>query len=116
MNEIEESKNRSKEKLASLKEAILTKDTITSHKHFCIYTTGSYGREEAGEYSDIDLFFVSEEPIKKIDKILELKEEVEEIQDEIISFLGTSEEETVKKVLKYTWNMKYLMWTMKIRR
>jgi DNA polymerase beta domain protein region len=70
MNEIEESKNRSKEKLASLKEAILTKDTITSHKHFCIYTTGSYGREEAGEYSDIDLFFVSEEPIKKIDKIL----------------------------------------------
>lgn len=38
--------------------------------------------------------------MKKIDKILELKEEVEEIQDEIISFLGTSEEETVKKVLK----------------
>lgn len=33
----------------------------------------------------------------KIDKILELKEEIE---DEIISFLGTSEEETVKKVLK----------------
>lgn len=32
--------------------------------------------------------------MKKIDKILELKEEVEEIQDE------TSEEETVKKVLK----------------
>lgn len=40
------------------------------------------------------------ERMKKIDKILELKEEVEEIQDEIISFLGTSEEETVKKVLK----------------
>jgi hypothetical protein len=40
------------------------------------------------------------EEMKKIDKILELKEEVEEIQDEIISFLGTSEEETVKKVLK----------------
>lgn len=38
--------------------------------------------------------------MKKIDKILELKEEVEEIQDEIISFLGTSEEKTVKKVLK----------------
>lgn len=38
--------------------------------------------------------------MKKIDKILDLKEEVEEIQDEIISFLGTSEEETVKKVLK----------------
>lgn len=40
------------------------------------------------------------ERMKKIDKILELKEEIEEIQDEIISFLGTSEEEIVKKVLK----------------
>ena len=38
--------------------------------------------------------------MKKIDKILELKEEVEEIQDEIISFLVTSDEESVNRVLK----------------
>ncbi len=37
---------------------------------------------------------------EKIDKILELKEEIEEIQDEIISFLVNSEEKTVKRVLK----------------
>ncbi len=38
--------------------------------------------------------------MEKIDKILELKEEIEEIQDEIISFLVTSDEESVKRVLK----------------
>ena len=38
--------------------------------------------------------------MEKIDKILELKEEIEEIQDEIISFLVNSEEESVKRVLK----------------
>ena len=35
--------------------------------------------------------------MEKIDKILELKEE---IQDEIISFLVASDEESVKRVLK----------------
>lgn len=38
--------------------------------------------------------------MEKIDKILELKEEIEEIQDEIISFLVASDEESVKRVLK----------------
>ena len=38
--------------------------------------------------------------MEKIDKILELKEEIEEIQDEIISLIVTSDEESVKRVLK----------------
>ena len=50
------------------------------------------------------------ERMKKIDKILELKEEVEEIQDEIISFLVTSDEESVKRVLK---SMRYYRYSWK---
>lgn len=38
--------------------------------------------------------------MEKIGKILELKEEIEEIQDEIISLIVTSDEESVKRVLK----------------
>lgn len=38
--------------------------------------------------------------MKKIEKIKELKEETEEIQDEIISLLVNSEEEKTKKILR----------------
>lgn len=73
MKEIEKSKNHSINKLEDFKCKINLKETICSHENFCIYTTGSYGREEAGNESDIDLFFInsdSEQKFKKIDKIL----------------------------------------------
>lgn len=70
MNEIESSRKHSVEKLEELKQKVLSETIISKHKHFCIYTTGSYGREEAGESSDIDLFFITDHSIGKIDKIL----------------------------------------------
>lgn len=44
-----------------------------SKNNLCIYTTGSYGRHEASENSDIDLFFLDAEedkPTSNIDKTL----------------------------------------------
>lgn len=41
--------------------------------NLCIYTTGSFGRYEAGEYSDLDLFFVvdgKQKDIPRLSKIL----------------------------------------------
>ena len=73
MKEIENSKNHSINRLEEFKSKINLKKTISCHQKFCIYTTGSYGREEAGNESDIDLFFInsdSEQKFKKIDKIL----------------------------------------------
>ncbi|HEX2787388.1 MAG TPA: nucleotidyltransferase domain-containing protein [Ignavibacteria bacterium] len=47
---------------------------MQNHQDLCIYTTGSYGRLEACEFSDIDLFFLydnnKEKEFPKIDKIL----------------------------------------------
>lgn len=42
-----------------------------SFKEICIYATGSFGRNEAGEKSDLDIFLISkEEKISNIDSIL----------------------------------------------
>lgn len=46
--------------LEILKEKISRCPDIVSSDKFCIFTTGSYGRLEAGEHSDLDLFFAYE--------------------------------------------------------
>lgn len=45
---------------------------LAAAPHLAIYATGSYGRREASQYSDLDLFFVAqgEQPISKICKTL----------------------------------------------
>lgn len=70
MNEIERSRMYSVKKLEELKQKVFLETIVPQHQYFCIYTTGSYGREEAGENSDIDLFFITDQSIGKIDKIL----------------------------------------------
>ena len=39
---------------------------LESCENLCIYTTGSFGRREAGEHSDLDLFFVQDGEIEAI--------------------------------------------------
>lgn len=42
---------------------------LKKQKDYCIYITGSYGRLEASEYSDLDLFFLSNNEVSKPSKI-----------------------------------------------
>lgn len=72
MKEIVKSKKFSEATIEKLRNEISSKPNIKKHEEFCIYTTGSYGRNEAGKRSDIDLFFINleEVSISKIDKIL----------------------------------------------
>jgi len=51
-------KAASESKITSLKDAVSSLKQVTSSSGMCIYVTGSYGRLEASEYSDLDLFFV----------------------------------------------------------
>ena len=42
---------------------------LKSQADYCIYTTGSYGRLEACEYSDLDLFFLTDNERTNFSKI-----------------------------------------------
>ena len=57
---IEERKGWSECRVNSFKRAVESLDEITKHTDLCIYVTGSFGRLEASEYSDLDLFFIKE--------------------------------------------------------
>lgn len=56
--------------LEKLKRKIEASEIIQSRSDFCIYTTGSYARQEAGENSDLDLFFIYENSEDKFPKII----------------------------------------------
>ena len=55
--------------LSDLKLNIEKSSIIQSRNDFCIYTTGSYARQEAGKNSDLDLFFIFENAEDKFSKI-----------------------------------------------
>ncbi len=62
----------SKVRLNVLRKEIINIDELSKNS-LCIYATGSYGRHEASENSDIDLFFLDakeESPTSNIDKTL----------------------------------------------
>ncbi len=66
----------SKEKLKTFIDKVSEIQVLKDNK-LCIYTTGSYGRLEASEYSDIDLFFIDtddESSTSNIDRILIIAE------------------------------------------
>jgi hypothetical protein len=48
----------SKGKLTALRAGLAESQPVSSLSELCIYATGSYGRGEASDYSDVDLFFV----------------------------------------------------------
>lgn len=62
----------SSQQLKVLKQKIAKIKELKSEIGLCIYTTGSYGRLEAGKFSDIDLFFLtnSRANISKISKTI----------------------------------------------
>lgn len=55
-----ERKKFSQEKLTSFEELLNEQDSLKELKNLCIYVTGSYGRLEASQFSDIDLFFLED--------------------------------------------------------
>jgi predicted nucleotidyltransferase len=70
--EIKQHIEYSKVRLNVLKDHISKIDELSKNS-LCIYTTGSYGRHEASENSDLDLFFLDaeeEKPTSNIDKML----------------------------------------------
>jgi len=70
--QIKEHTEFSKVRLNVLRKQI-SKISELSQNSLCIYTTGSYGRHEASENSDLDLFFLDSDenkPTSNIDKIL----------------------------------------------
>lgn len=72
---IQTRKDRSIKAISDISLAISRDVDLPDIQDLCIYITGSYGRLEAHEYSDLDLFFVSKSgssmhPIPKVDKAL----------------------------------------------
>ena len=69
---LNEHKKYSKNRLNEISKRISEIDQLSTNK-LCIYTTGSYGRLEASENSDLDLFFIDTDedtPTSNIDKTL----------------------------------------------
>lgn len=58
MSVIERRVHFSQERLATLRERISDIGALRDRQDLCIYATGSFGRLEASEHSDLDLFFV----------------------------------------------------------
>ena len=67
--------NYSLERVESFRKRIATINSDVDISNLCVYVTGSYGRREASEYSDLDLFFIHlgserSHAISNIDKAL----------------------------------------------
>ena len=58
---LQERKNYSKTRLDDLRRKIVSIDELSEQPNLSIYVTGSYGRLEAHQNSDLDLFFVSDQ-------------------------------------------------------
>ncbi|MBK9352540.1 MAG: hypothetical protein IPN09_00755 [Bacteroidetes bacterium] len=67
--EINQKATYSLSRLEEFKEYLSKSSDIKAQSDFCIYTTGSYGRLEASEHSDLDLFFLSDTDRTKFSKI-----------------------------------------------
>lgn len=55
MDELAERRRRTGDRIAQLHGCLSDTETMLRDKA-CVYATGSFGRGEAGEYSDLDLF------------------------------------------------------------
>ncbi|WP_114939632.1 nucleotidyltransferase domain-containing protein [Mucilaginibacter endophyticus] len=62
-------KEYSQSKIDLIKASIQEIEELKKHKNLCIYVTGSFGRQEATEYSDVDIFFINSETEDQISKL-----------------------------------------------
>ena len=74
-NLIDERKAWSEAKINDFREAVSALPEVNKHEGLCIYVTGSFGRLEASEHSDLDLFFITggvsrDAKMSRIDKTL----------------------------------------------
>ena len=72
---IDERRAWSEGRIKAFKEVVSALPEVSAHGDLCIYVTGSFGRLEASEHSDLDLFFISgsvsgHTQMSRIDKIL----------------------------------------------
>lgn len=56
---IDERREWSEARINDFKEAVSALPEVSAHGDLCIYVTGSFGRLEASEHSDLDLFFIN---------------------------------------------------------
>lgn len=79
MSDFKERKKFSEERLLEIKEKIGALESIKPFQDLCIFVCGSYGRKEAHQGSDLDIFFINyaieDNPLKKsklnkVDEIL----------------------------------------------
>ena len=56
---IKERRKWSEARINCFKEAVSALPEVSAHGDLCIYVTGSFGRLEASEHSDLDLFFIN---------------------------------------------------------
>ena len=72
---IVERKKWSESRIGEFSKAVSALPDVTKHDDLCIYVTGSFGRLEASEHSDLDLFFIKRSAqchaeMSRIDKTL----------------------------------------------
>ena len=65
----------SESRVDAFRTAVASLPEVTKHADLCIYVTGSFGRLEASEHSDLDLFFIRDDDedegqMSRIDKTL----------------------------------------------
>lgn len=56
-------------RLSDLRSSLLKREHVANFEGLVIYTTGSYGRLEASQYSDIDLFFMMTKARGELDEL-----------------------------------------------
>lgn len=64
-NLIDERKVWSEVKIENFRQVVRNLPEVTEHDDLCIYVTGSFGRLEASEYSDLDLFFIKSDELRQ---------------------------------------------------
>lgn len=69
MEKIRKKESYSIKRLEEFKSNLSDSPELKNQENLCIYTTGSYGRLEASQYSDIDLFFLYSNGVKEFPKI-----------------------------------------------
>ena len=69
-SQIDRRKEFTKSRTENLQKGLLESAYATSRKSdYCVYVTGSFGRQEACEHSDVDLFIIGGESFRRLDEI-----------------------------------------------